>query len=174
MRSYVKAKDVHRHMRRLLAPWFVEQGWQKRPGYSCAFVRADSVFWVQPSQWGDSWSGSSMTLNLSGWNGRDLAAGRRILKGLDGDSRDAGLALEERIVSRIPEPPHDHYIHQFMSLPGAEGATFRQSFERAFAPNPGQWKPGCDTWLRYFAEDDLEEWALFMVPRLDRLISEAG
>lgn len=50
MRSYVKAKDVHRHMRKLLSPWFMQQGWFKRAGYSCAFTRDDLVFWVQPSQ----------------------------------------------------------------------------------------------------------------------------
>ena len=107
MRSYVKAKDVHRHMRKLLGPWFTQHGWRKRAGYSCAFTRDDLVLWVQPSQWGDSWSGSSLTLNLARSPSAELVSGDRILWYLNDSSRVEGLALETRIVSRIPPPPRE-------------------------------------------------------------------
>ena len=173
MRTYVKAKDVHRHMKKLLGPWFLQHGWLKRAGYSCAFTRDDLVFWVQPSRWGDSWSGSSLTLNLERSSSAELGAGDRILWHLDAPSRAEGLALETRIVSQIPRPPSDHYIYEFMALPGHEGQMHRDSFENAFKPTTSWWQPNCDTWLRYFAEDDLAEWASFLLPRLDFLLSQA-
>ena len=172
MRSYVRAKDVHRHMKRLLSDWFLERDWRKRTGYSCAFVREDMVFWVQPSQWGDSWSGSSLALNLAKSESSELIAGDRILQHLDTTSRKDGLALEERIVSRIPLPENDHYIYRFMELPGHEGQMFRDSFEQAFKATPICWEPGYDIWLRYFSTDDLDEWTEFLLPRLDSLIEQ--
>lgn len=170
MRTYMKAKDVHRHMRQLLAPWFSAHGWIKRAGYSCAFEQNTRILWLQPSQWGDSWSGSSLTLNLTEAPSGQLSAGRRVLRDLDVDSREVGFALEELVISRIPAPAPDHFIRKFMAVPGADGDLARRSFDNAFKPNREDWGPDQDIWLRYFAADDLDEWAMFLLPRLESLL----
>ena len=148
MRQYAKAKDVHRRMRALLWP-LLASSWSKRPGYTCAFTRDGFVLWVQPHSFGDSLSGSQLTINLNQSTSHEIAHGCRILAYLDQDSRGVGARIEERILARLPDVESDVRVEQQL------------------------WETHQDIWLRYFAQDDLDEWAEFLQPRLDRLISVA-
>lgn len=150
MRQYARAKDVHRCMRNLLWPWFLDAGWRKRPGYTCAFVRNDLILWVQPHSYGDSWSGSQLTLNLNKSESHEIAHGDRILWRLDGESRRVGSEIERRIVAKLPN----------LTEPDVE-------------VRPESWEFNRDVWLRYYAEDDLAEWSKFLTPRLEGLLSTA-
>jgi hypothetical protein len=180
MRAYSPSKEVHRTLSVLFKPWFQERGWKKRPGSSCAFLRPRTdapgfwCCWFQVSQWGNSWSGNSFTLNVVPQQDakEPLAGGpgARVLATMSDADRKLGMEVEARVKARIPNPAADHQIYEWMKLPGAQGEMFRRSFHLTFNVNPAAWEPGVDVWLYYFAADDLEEWFTFLTPRLEALI----
>lgn len=182
MRTYAESRQVHSTLRNALSPWFRERGWERRKGSSCAFLKLSQsgdgfwCFWLQVSQWGGRDFGNEFTVNLILLpSASDRPYGgpyARVLKTLPQDDRDIGLALEAKIAARVPKPPPESRICQWMDLPGEEGATFKRMWAEAFVPHPHRWAEDMDVWLRYFAVDDVEEWASFLVPRLELLTAQ--
>ncbi|MDR9782790.1 hypothetical protein [Rhizobium redzepovicii] len=162
MRDYVKSAGFHRHMRLLLASKFQELGWELQTG-KCSFARGKRVFWLQISQSSNSLIGGKFTLNVS--EGSGAAGDTRILRHLNEADRAIGKALEEHIIARRPRPDPDPDIE----VVGDGGPLLLKLGDLAKA-NPRQWDGPSDVWLPYFSKSDLDEWAAFLLPRLERLI----
>lgn len=170
---------MHSTLSKVVWPWFHQFGWQRRKGSSCAFLkRCESTnkywcFWVQISQWGGKDFGNSFTLDLILLESHDIppygGADSRVLNTLTGRDRQVGIELETKIAGRIPEPAPECLIYEWMKLPGDEGAAFKRMWTEAFVPHPDRWNEGMDISLRYFALDDVEEWAQFLLRRLEML-----
>ncbi|ANK94669.1 MULTISPECIES: hypothetical protein [Rhizobium] len=164
MRDYVKSKDFHRHMRSLLVARFQELGWQSQAAGKCSFVQGRRVFWLQVSQYSNSLTGGKFTLNLS--EGVGAAGDTRILRHLDETDRAIGKALEEHIIARLPRPDPDPDVE----VVGDDGGPVLVKLGDLAKANPRQWDGPSDVWLPYFSKSDLDDWAAFLLPRLDRLI----
>lgn len=179
MRSYVSSKQVHSILSRILKPWFITHGWQKRKGFTCAYLHPRDeqsgfwCFWIQCNQWGGKDFGNSFTINLGPqWlPDQSLACSPngRVLEMLGTSDLQEGLAIETRIVARIPKPSPGSRIYELMKSPGNAGNITRENWAHTFIPHPELWKPGLDHWLRYYAADDVEEWGEFILARLDLL-----
>ena len=163
MRDYVRSKEFHRHMRVLLASRFQELGWEPQTG-RCSFARGRTVFWLQVSQYSNSLIGGKFTLNLS--EGVGAAGDTRILRHLNEADRAIGKALEEHIIARLPRPDPDPEVE----VVGDDGGTVLVKVGDLAKANPRQWDGPSDVWLPYFSKSDLDEWAAFLLARLERLI----
>ncbi|WHO76295.1 hypothetical protein [Rhizobium sp. BT03] len=163
MRDYVKGQSFHRYMRSLLAWRFQELGWESQPG-KCSFVHGKRIFWLQISQSSNSLMGGKFTLNLT--EGSGAAGDTRVLRRLNEADRAVGRALEERIIARLPRPDPDPDIE----VVGENGGTVLVKLGDLARANPRQWDGPSDVWLPYFGKNDLDDWAAFLVPRLDRLV----
>ncbi|ANK89315.1 MULTISPECIES: hypothetical protein [Rhizobium] len=163
MRDYVKSKDFHRHMRSLLVARFQELGWQSQAAGKCSFVQGRRVFWLQVSQYSNSLTGGTFSLNLS--EGVGAAGDTRILRHLDEADRAIGKALEEHIIARLPPPDPDPDVE----VVGDDGGPVLVKLGDLAKANPRQWDGPSDVWLPYFSKSDLDDWAAFLLPRLDRL-----
>ncbi|ARM91731.1 hypothetical protein RHEC894_PD00226 (plasmid) [Rhizobium sp. CIAT894] len=159
MCDYLKSREFHRHMRLLLAP---EHGWEPQPG-KCSFIRGKRAFWLQVSQYSNSLVGGKFTLNMTEDSGP--AGDTRILSRLTEADRAIGKALEEQIIARLPRPDPDPEIE----VVGENGGTVLVKLGDLARANPRQWDGPSDVWLPYFSKSDLDDWAAFLLPRLDRL-----
>lgn len=168
MRDYLKSKDFHRHMRSLLASRFQELGWESQATGKCSFVRGGRVFWLQISQYSNSVTGAKFTINMT--EGSGGASDTRILRQLDDADRAAGKALEERIIARLPRPDPDPDVE----VVGDHGETVMVKLGDLAKANPRQWDGPSDVWLPYFGRSDLDDWAAFLLPRLDRLVASSS
>ncbi|OWV70379.1 hypothetical protein ATY77_16545 [Rhizobium sp. R634] len=168
MRDYVKSKDFHRHMRSLLASRFQELGWESQATGKCSFVLGRRVFWLQISQYSNSVTGAKFTINMT--EGAGAASDTRILRQLDDSDRAAGKALEELIISRLPRPDPDPDVE----VVGDHGETVLVKLGDLAKANPRQWDGPADVWLPYFSRSDLDDWAAFLLPRLDRLVAPSS
>lgn len=179
MSTYVPSTRVHSVLRRVLGSWFRDHDWTKRRGSICAFTRARTgnggywCFWVQCSQRGGSDLGNSFTVNLSALQSLNqpliVGPNSRVLRTLSDVDRNEGVALEKKVVARIPVPPQGSRIDQLTRLPGIEGEIFREYRNRSLAPHPEPWMQFHDIWLRYFSEEDIADWAAFLLTRLPYL-----
>lgn len=185
MRTYVASRQAHSALGRLLRPWFKAHGWDKRPGGTAAFTRQSSegpgfwCLWFQVSQWGNADFGNEFTLNLvlQQSEAASLCGGphARVLNTLSPQAREEGLGIETAIVARIPKPPPGRKIYEWMEADDPYAAHHRQAWQRAFSPDVRRWRqPGVDLWLRYFSVDDVEDWAAFLLPRLEGLTAQAN
>ncbi|KAA1184843.1 hypothetical protein FP026_05595 [Rhizobium tropici] len=168
MRDYVKSRDFHRHMHSLLASRFQELGWKSQGTGRSSFTRGRRVFWLQVSQYSNSVMGGKFTLNMT--QGSDHADDIRILRRLNEEDRLVGKALEERIIARLPRPDPDPEIE----VVGENDATVLVKLGDLVRANPTQWDAPADVWLPYFGKSDLDDWAAFLLPRLDRLIAPSS
>ncbi|RUM27152.1 hypothetical protein EFQ99_02840 [Rhizobium vallis] len=167
MRDYLKSRDFHRHMRSLLAPRFQELGWEPQTG-KCSFVRGGRVVWLQVSQYSNSVMGAKFTINMT--EGSGSASDIRILHRLEETDRAVGKALEERIIARLPRPDPDPEVE----VVGDNGQMVSVKLGDLTRANPRQWEGPADVWLPYFSKSDLDDWAAFLLPRLDRLIASSS
>ncbi|MGZ2486887.1 hypothetical protein ACVITL_005472 [Rhizobium pisi] len=167
MRDYVKSRDFHRHMRSLLASRFQELGWKSQTG-KCSFARGRRVCWLQISQHSNSVLGSKFTINMT--QGSGPAGDTRILRRLNEEDRAIGKDLEERIIARLPRPDPDPEVE----VVGEDGGTLLVKLGDLVRANPKQWDAPSDVWLPYFSKSDLDDWAAFLLPRLDRLTASSS
>lgn len=168
MRDYVKSQAFHRHMRSLLALKFQELGWESQTAGKCSFVRGRRVCWLQISQHSNSVMGAKFTINMS--QGSGPAGDTRILPRLNEADRAIGKALEEHIIARLPRPDPDPEIE----IVGDNGRPVLVKLGSLVRANPRQWDAPSDVWLPYFSKGDLDDWAAFLLPRLDRLIASSS
>ncbi|MBB2684522.1 hypothetical protein N2597_29570 (plasmid) [Rhizobium sophoriradicis] len=168
MRDYVESKDFHRHMRSLLASRFQELGWESQAAGRCSFVRGRRVFSLQVSQYSNSLIGAKFTINMT--EGSGAASDTRILRHLNDADRAAGKAVEERIFARLPRPDPDPDV----DVVGDHGQTVSVKLGDLAKANPRQWDGPFDVWLPYFSKTDLDDWAAFLLPRLDRLVAPSS
>ena len=112
--------------------------------------------------------GSKFTLNLT--QGSGSANEARILYHLNEADRAIGKALEERIIVRRPRPDPDPDLE----VVGDNGETVTLKLGDLVRANPAQWDAPSDVWLPYFGKNDLDDWAAFLSPRLDRLIASTS
>jgi hypothetical protein len=130
-------------------------------------------FWTQISQWGDSWSGNSFTLNFDRAI-TDLHAtfcgSDRFLGQLSAEQLAEAEKITEEIIRKKPNPPKGHWIYSEI-VDGAEHSElWRNAFARAFTYSPGRLKPKCDIWFEYFSATDVTRWAEFLAPILPSLL----
>lgn len=180
--AYATGKTVHAALKRLLAPWFTANGWQRRTGYSCAFVRPTAsgcwCLWIQVSSWGSRLWGGSFTLNLVHQDTArsSLASGAedaRVLITLDEADRAIAFQIAQLQAARIPEPSPSDPVHEWAKLPGHEGEHWRKMLATLHEVNPDAWEPGVDVWLPYYSAADLEPWVEFLLPRLPHLLRQS-
>lgn len=180
--AYATSKEVHSAFKKALSPWFIANGWKRRAGTSCAFVRpADHggywCLWLQPSSWGGKLWGSSFTLNLVHVEAVDtpLAGGphARVLGTLSEADQQLAHAIAQQLARRIPDPPASDPVHEWARLPGHEGESWRQRLANLRTVNPDAWKPGVDVWLPYYSVGDLQEWVQFLAPRWEHLLRQS-
>ncbi|MDF9820628.1 hypothetical protein M2308_003411 [Rhizobium leguminosarum] len=168
MRDYLKSKDFHRHMRSLLASGFQELGWESQLGGKCSFARGGRVCWLQVSQYSNSVLGAKFTINMTESSGP--AGDTRILYRLDKADRAIGKALEEHIIAHLPRPDPDPEIE----VVGDNGQPVLVRLGDLVRANPRQWEAATDVWLPYFSKSDLDDWAAFLLPRLERLTAPSS
>lgn len=180
--TYATSKQVHGALKKALSPWFIAQGWKRRAGYSCAFVRPAEhggfwCLWLQPNSWGGRLSGSSFTLNLVHVDAADapLASGpdARVLQTLTEADRQLAHGIAQQLARHIPDPPDSDPVHEWARLPGHEGETWRQRLANLRTVNPDAWKPGVDVWLPYYGLADLQVWVDFLAPRWEHLLRQS-
>ncbi|MGG7579542.1 hypothetical protein [Rhizobium sp. Nf11,1] len=163
MRDYLKSKDFHRHMRSLLAPKFRALGWESQTAGKCSFARGRRVCWLQVSQYSNSLIGAKFTINMT--EGSGSAGDIRRLRRLDEADRAFGKALEETIIARLARPDPDSEIE----VVGDNGGTVLVKLGDLARANPRQWEIPSDVWLPYFSKGDVDDWAAFLLPRLERM-----
>jgi len=168
MRDYLKSRDFHRHMRSLLAPRFREFGWESENSGRCSFARDGRVCWLQVSQYSNSIMGAKFTINMT--EGSGPAGDTRILGRLDEADRRIGKALEESIIARLPRPDPDPEIE----VVGVNGQMILVKLGDLARANPRQWEAPSDVWLPYFSKSDLDDWAAFLLPRIERLTAPSS
>ncbi|MGY5776474.1 hypothetical protein [Rhizobium sp. LEGMi135b] len=168
MRDHLKNRDFHRQMHSLLAPRFLELGWKSQGGNKCSFIRGRKIFWLQVSQYSNSLKGARFTINMT--EGSGPGGDTRVLYWLNETDRAVGRGLEEHIIARLPRPDPDPEV----DVLGDNGGTIRVKLGDLVQPNSKQWDASGDVWLPYFTKDDLEDWAAFLSPRLDRLIASSS
>ena len=180
--EYATSRAVHSTLRRLLAPWFLANGWKKRPGSSCAFVREASsghwCLWVQVSQWGNSLGGNSFTLNLVSQAVADSALcggpDARVLVTLSDEDKALGFEIAQQIAARVPIPPPSHQVYEWAKPPGKEGEQWQHTIANLQKANPEAWEPSIDIWLNYYAVADIEQWAGFLLARHPYLLLQSN
>nr|AOO92806.1 hypothetical protein [Rhizobium leguminosarum bv. trifolii] len=163
MRDYLKSRDFHRHMRSLLASRFRELGWESQTAGKCSFARGGRACWLQVSQCSNGIMGAKFTINMT--EGPGPAGDTRILRRLNEADRGIGKALEESIIARLPRPDPDPEVE----VVGDNGQTILVKLGDLARANPRQWEAPSDVWLPYFSKSDLDDWATFLLPRLERL-----
>ncbi|EJC71392.1 hypothetical protein Rleg5DRAFT_7250 [Rhizobium leguminosarum bv. viciae WSM1455] len=168
MRDYLKSRDFHRRMRLLLAWRFRELGWESQNSGKCSFTRDGRACWLQVSQYSNSIIGAKFTINMTGGSGP--AGDTRILRRLNEADRSIGKALEESIIARLPRPDPDPEIEVL----GDGGQTILVKLGDLARANPRQWEAPSDVWLPYFSKSDLDDWATFLLPRLERLTAPSS
>ena len=168
MRDYLKSRDFHRHMRLLLASRFRELGWESQNSGKCSFARDGRACWLQVSQYSNSIMGAKFTINMT--EGSGPAGDTRILRRLNEADRSIGKALEESIIARLPRPDPDPEIEVL----GGSGQTILVKLGDLARANPRQWEAPSDVWLPYFSKSDLDDWATFLLPRLERLTATSS
>ncbi|EJZ19138.1 hypothetical protein RCCGEPOP_21827 [Rhizobium sp. Pop5] len=112
--------------------------------------------------------GAKFTINMT--EGSGPADDTRILYRLDEADRATGKALEERIIARLPRPDPDLEIE----VVGNDGGTVLVKLGDLVRANPRQWEGPSDVWLPYFSKADLDDWAAFLLPRLERLTTASS
>lgn len=181
MTLYASSKIVHAALRRAFSPWFTANGWKRRPGYSCAFIRPSGsgcwCLWFQVSSWGGQLSGSSFTLNLVHQASAESelcgGPGARVLCTLSPAEIELGFSIAQQLATRIPDPPASDPVHEWAKLPGYQGEMWRKRLADLREVNPDAWKPDVDVWLPYYAEADLALWVDFLLPRLEHLLRQS-
>ncbi|PDT27200.1 hypothetical protein CO660_24245 [Rhizobium sp. L9] len=168
MRDYLKSKDLHRHMRSLLASTFQELGWESQPGGKCSFARGGRHCWLQVSQSSNILIGAKFTINMTERSGS--AGDTRILHRLDEADRTVGKTLEETIIARLPRPDPDPEVE----VVGDNGQLVLVKLGDLARANSRQWEAPSDIWLPYFSKNDLDDWAAFLLPRLERLTAPSS
>ncbi|RUM06404.1 hypothetical protein [Rhizobium chutanense] len=168
MRDHVKSKDFHRHMRSLLASGFQGLGWESQTAGKCSFARGGRVCWLQVSQYSNGIMGAKFTINMT--EGSGPAGDTRILFRLDEADRTVGKALEASIIARLPRPDPDPEIE----VVGDNGQPVLVKLGDLARANPRQWDAPSDVWLPYFGKNDLDDWAAFLLPRLERLTAASS
>jgi hypothetical protein len=78
--------------------------------------------------------------------------------------------VEERIFARLPRPDPDPDV----DVVGDNGQTVSVKLGDLAKANPRQWDGPFDVWLPYFSKTDLDDWAAFLLPRLDRLVASSS
>jgi hypothetical protein len=177
MNEYVKSKDFHKLLRDVWDPHLKPLGFKRCKGSVASYYRQRNDnsgflrFWAQLSQWGDSWSGNSFTLNLdraitdphATFGGSD-----RFLGQLSTEQLAEAEKITEEIIKRKPKPPKDHWIYSEIE----HSEIFKNAFTRAFTYSPGKLKPKCDIWFEYFSSSDVTRWAEFLAPILPGLLED--
>ena len=177
--TYAKSKDLHKTLRGSWDPILKPLGYKRCKTSLASYSRprhdGDGYvrLWVQASQWGESWSGNSFTLNfdlrISDPND-PIGGSDRILGDLTPEQLSQAELITQEIIERKPKPPPDHWVYTEM----AEGALHQKlwidSFARAFTYSAGQLKPNHDIWLEYFSIQDVAYWAEFLGPLIPNLI----
>lgn len=181
--TFASSRTVHSALKRALSPWFLANGWKRRAGNSCAFLRpAPSGYWClwfQISAFGGHLRGSTFTLNLFPVADKDSpltggGAGSRVLKTLSEADRQLGFSIEEQLIAKIPDPPPSDPIYEWAQLPGYEGESWRETLANLRTVTFDTWKPGMDIWLRYYSVEDLDAWVEFLLPRLPHLLRQSA
>jgi hypothetical protein len=181
MSEYVKSRDFHKVLRNIWDPCFKPLGFKRCKGSVASYYRPRHDnngflrFWVQVSQWGDSWSGNSFTLNLdisvTDPNGV-FAGSRRFLGELSAEQLAEAERITEEVRKRKPKPPTGHWIYPEMADGAKDSQLWKKAFARAFTYSPGTLKPKCDIWFDYFSVADVTCWAEFLAPLLPQLLDE--
>ena len=181
MTIYATSKVVHAALKRAFSPWFTANGWKRRPGYSCAFIRPAGpgywCLWFQVSSWGGQLSGSSFTLNLVHQESAEssLCGGpnARVLRTLSAAEIELGFSIATELAKRIPEPAASDPVHEWAKLPDYQGEMWRKRIADLQTVNPDAWKPDVDVWLPYYAVADLDLWVGFLLPRFPHLLRQS-
>lgn len=179
--TYATSKQVHSALRRALSPWFLANGWTRRSGYSCAFIRPALsgywCLWIQVSSCGGQLWGSSFTLNLVQAEASDSSLGggpnARVLCTLTEADKRIAFSIAENLATRIPDPPLSDPVYEWAQQPGYQGERWREQLANLRKVNPDAWKPGVDVWLPYYSVNDLAAWVGFLLPRLPYLLSQS-
>lgn len=181
MGEYAKSKDLHATLRKVWDRSLKPIGFKRCRTSAASYYRPSEDnrtfvrFWAQASQWGDSWSGNSFTLNVD----VGLSDPHSVLGGSNrflGDLSASDLAIAEdlakQVITRKPKPPLDHWIYGAMSDSDSNGQLWKESFDTAFNYTPGNMKSGYDIWLPYFSVDDIVLWAEFLARPLPSLLAK--
>lgn len=181
MSVYAKSKEFHKALRTILDAHLKPIGFKRckvsvasyyRPRYdNNGYLR----FWSQLSQWGDSWSGNSFTLNVDlqiDDPHQKLGDSIRFLGDLSNEQLAEAEIISKKIFVKKPKPPKDHWIYSAMNSGDEDRQFWRKAFERAFTYCPGTLKPNHDIWFEYFSVEDVTRWGEFIAPLLPDLLDK--
>jgi hypothetical protein len=181
MIEYVKSKDVHKTLRAIWDASLKPLGFKRCKVSVASYFRPRKDekgflrFWSQLSQWGDSWSGNSFTLNIDvavDDPHEALGGSARFLGDLTLDELKEAEKITELVFKRKPKPPKGHWIYNEIANEPKDDPFWKSAFEKAFTYAPGKLKSGCDIWMEYFSSDDVTEWSEFLSPILPRLLDD--
>lgn len=180
--TFARAREVHATLARAWSSALRSAGFKRASKSACAFARPRGdgrgfvTVGVQVSQWGESWSGNEFTLNAAGAAARPADYGLTVfrpLRWLSPADCAAGSEVERRIRERFPIPPPHHEIWSLANQAGNTGALIRRSLDDLRKVRDELWRPGLDVWLPYHGTRDVQEWGLFLEPRLQALLARA-
>jgi hypothetical protein len=179
---YAKSRDAHKALRSVFDSELKPLGYRRwKPTSASYFIQESSVtpffrFNVQLSQWGDSWSGNSFTVNTQFGEGdpkADSYGSRRVGDYMSLSELAVAESISSSIFARKPTPAKDHWIHSEIEQEESPEGLWTAAYHRAFTYEPGQYQVGHDIWFDYYSVKDLTEWAAYLVPILRR-IRESG
>jgi hypothetical protein len=177
--EYAKSKEFHRTLHKCWGTALKADGYKRCKHAAAGYYRTRRDgrgylrFWAQASQWGDSWSGNSFTLNIDTRIAdphSPLGGSDRCLQYLTDQEMQDAEAITARIYSRKPKPAEGHWIYELMTTESKDKEFWSRAFQRAFEYKHGLIRPGCDFWLAYFSVHDVELWGEFLLRALPSLL----
>jgi len=186
MTEYAKSRELHKALRNVWDISLKPIGFKRCKGSVASYYRPRAVndgfvrFWAQASQWGDSWSGNSFTLNIDIFITDPhcpFGDSDRFLGFLSEAELVEAENIAKLIMDRKPKPAADHWIYDEMRDEDERSQFWKDVFARSFNYVWGTFKPKHDIWLPYFSVEDVKLWAEFLnepIPRLLRTLELAN
>jgi len=167
----MKSVEVYGVIREFIGPWCKTAGFRRGSGGMLSYFRPTAngfeTFWFQCDKWGwDRYSGSQFTMEFQRGDDHRPGAGVlrvRIARLLTAVELEQAQVLQNLVIGRLHRPPPDHAAYTL-------GPELQETYLEQFEPIRRPWTAGDDIWLKYFATEDVRQWASFLAPLMTSLV----
>jgi len=177
----MKSTEVYKTIHRIVGPWCRQNGFKRAKSGWLAYQKPwgskQLAFWFQCNKWGwDKYSGSSFTVEFQLHESQELGqlSNRRFQEFLTAEELEYVRARQNKIISRIPSSPRD-WTEAFESNARRlykNSEEIIAGFRMSWAPIEQPYRPNHDIWLRYWQEEDVLAWTIFIASILPRVIKQ--
>jgi hypothetical protein len=163
----MKSTEVYRVIRDILKPWCKVHGFKRtKSGMLGWYKQVEGeflVFWFQCSM--DGWDeivGSKFIVEFQFANEPVIGVGKirkRLPELLEETHLEIVREIQNGIISKLSPPPKDYPVLQI-------SADVTEWYLAKFKPITSRYKNTDDIWLRYKTENDVRQWASFVLDHL--------